>query len=59
MTPPYEIAFLKVAIIVHKYKDSVRVSLFCKERTDIVQRRHFRLGSAFSALAEPDKLLMQ
>jgi hypothetical protein len=59
MTPPSGIAFFKVAIIVDKYKDSVSVSLFCKERTDIVQRRHFRMGNAFSAAAEPGKLLMQ
>jgi hypothetical protein len=50
-TQPSEIAFFNVAIIVAKNKDSAHAGLFCNERIDIVQRRHFSFGNAFCRAA--------
>jgi hypothetical protein len=59
VTQPSEIAFFNVTTIVAKNKDSATVALFCDERTDIVERRHFSSGNAFYRSAELSKLLIQ
>ena len=54
-----KVVLFAIHVIVAKNKGSSPVALFCNERSDIVQKRHFSLGNAFYRGAEPSKLLKQ